>query len=718
MSPDMKITQVKSNGKSLKNIELPDVMTAIRSGEQARVVNEHRGILSSSMPGDRNIHATDIPVLLFAARFRKKESRIEYQVYNGLVLMDVGNLADREEAVEVKRLASLAPQTMAAFVGSSGKSVKILVPFVLPDGSLPEKRELAELFHAVAYRRAVAFYQAHLQRHIEMGEEASLERGCRHSFDPGLYYNPSATPLIQEQPMQMPAEPTYREVVAKEEDPLLRMMPGYDRSRIVSRFYNACMLDALEKTGGLDEGKEVRPFLTRLAENCFRSGIPEEDVVRWTKISRNLELFEEEIRETVHMVYQLSKCFGKKPVMPAEQLLSIKTDEFMKRRYEFRRNMLAGEVEFRARGSYYIHFAPVTETVLNSIGLNAQAEGLALWDRDVKRYVYSDRVPVFYPLEDYLEYLPEWDGKDHIRALADTLPTANAQWRNLFYIWFLSMTAHWYRREHLHANSSLPLLVGPQGCGKSTWCRNLLPPSHMVLTAMVGYAKSTWCRNLLPPSLRMYYTDSIDFSNKRDAELMLTRFALINIDEFDSVSSAYQSFLKNVLQKPVVNARQPYKRSIQALHRYASFIATCNNYDLLTDPTGSRRFICIEISGTIDNSTSINYEQLYAQAVAALKNGERYWFTSEEEFSTTRNNEVFQQLPVEEQLFLQYFRAARPGEESLELSAIEILQYLQSESGIKLGNKRLTYFGRLLQKNKIPSRRTMKGTCYSVVKVG
>lgn len=46
----------------------------------------------------------------------------------------------------------------------------------------------------------------------------------------------------------MPAEPTYREVVAKEEDPLLRMMPGYDRSRIVSRFYNACMLDALEKT--------------------------------------------------------------------------------------------------------------------------------------------------------------------------------------------------------------------------------------------------------------------------------------------------------------------------------------------------------------------------------------------------------------------------------------------------------------------------------------
>ena len=134
MSPDMKITQVKSNGKSLKNIELPDVMTAIRSGEQARVVNEHRGILSSSMPGDRNIHATDIPVLLFAARFRKKESRIEYQAYNGLVLMDVGNLADREEAVEVKRLASLAPQRMAAFVGSRENTGSFCVARRFPSG--------------------------------------------------------------------------------------------------------------------------------------------------------------------------------------------------------------------------------------------------------------------------------------------------------------------------------------------------------------------------------------------------------------------------------------------------------------------------------------------------------------------------------------------------------------------------------------------------------
>lgn len=338
----MKITQIKGKGKSLKNIELSVVMDTMKAGGYSRAVNELRALLSASISGNSNIHAINIPILVFPALFRKNDNGIEFQSYNGLVLVVVNNLADGEEVAKIKKLAAMAPQTLAAFAGSSGKSVKILVPFALPDRSLPQNKELAELFHATAYRKAVAYYQAQLQCDIAI-RKSSLEQGCRYSFDPDLYYNPSAVPLMMEQPMQMPDELTYREAVSKEEDPLLRLMPGYDRSRIISHLYNACMQDALEKN-------------------------------------------------------------------------------------EFRRNMLAGEVEYRARGSYYIHFAPVSETVLNSIGLNAQAEGLPLWDRDVKRYVYSDRAPVYYPLEDYLDNLPAWDGKDHIRALADTLPTENSEW--------------------------------------------------------------------------------------------------------------------------------------------------------------------------------------------------------------------------------------------------------------------------------------------------
>ena len=152
----------------------------------------------------------------------------------------------------------------------------------------------------------------------------------------------------------------------------------------------------------------------------------------------------------------------------------------------------------------------------------------------------------------------------------------------------------------MHANNTSPILVGAQG-------------TH----------KSTFCREMIPPALRAYYTDSIDFSHKRDAELYLNRFALINIDEFDQITLPQQGFLKHILQKPVVNLRKPHGRSVLELQRYASFIGTSNQKDLLTDPSGSRRVICIEVTGNIDTTQPIDYEQLYAQAMHEIHHGER-----------------------------------------------------------------------------------------------
>jgi predicted P-loop ATPase len=83
---------------------------------------------------------------------------------------------------------------------------------------------------------------------------------------------------------------------------------------------------------------------------------------------------------------------------------------------------------------------------------------------------------------------------------------------------------------------------------------------------------------------------------------------------------------------------------------------------LLTDPTGSRRFICIEVTGTIDTNKAIDYEQLYAQAMYELDHGERYWFDQSEEQIMTRSNREFEQVSLEEQLFYRYFRPAKEKE--------------------------------------------------------
>ena len=138
---------------------------------------------------------------------------------------------------------------------------------------------------------------------------------------------------------------------------------------------------------------------------------------------------------------------------------------------------------------------------------------------------------------------------------------------------------------------------------------------------------------------------------------------LINIDEFDQVSINQQGFLKHLLQKPVANLRKPYGSSIQEMRRYASFIGTSNQKDLLTDPSGSRRFICIEVTAPIDTNVTINYRQLYAQAMEAIVKGERYWFDDADEAILRETNREFEQMSPVEQLFHCYFRSPEEGEE-------------------------------------------------------
>lgn len=137
------------------------------------------------------------------------------------------------------------------------------------------------------------------------------------------------------------------------------------------------------------------------------------------------------------------KGLARKNSLSKEQALAFQTEEFMKRRYEFRYNTQVGEVEYRERNSFRFYFNPIDKRVLNSIALDAQAEGIPLWDRDISRYIYSNRVPVFNPLEDFLYHLPVWDGRDRIRGLAQTVPCRNPYWTDLFHRWFLNMVMHW-----------------------------------------------------------------------------------------------------------------------------------------------------------------------------------------------------------------------------------------------------------------------------------
>lgn len=151
----------------------------------------------------------------------------------------------------------------------------------------------------------------------------------------------------------------------------------------------------------------------------------------------------------------------------------------MKRRYEFRFNTVLDEVEYRQRDSVHFYFKPLDKRTRNSIALCALKEGLQVWDRDIDRFLTSDFVPLYNPVEEYLCDLPRWDGTDRIRALARLVPCGNPHWEELFYRWFLGMVAHWRGMDRQHGNSTSPLLVGSQGFRKSTYAVSCCHPNSV-----------------------------------------------------------------------------------------------------------------------------------------------------------------------------------------------------------------------------------------------
>ncbi len=695
----MKITLIRTNEETGKETFItvePDVlMEKLKTENKAGHVSALRNLIPLITGTIGHYQYIDrLPRICPAVEYvHSKEKERVLRNYNGLVQVEVNSLANRAEVELVKKQAALLPQTFAAFCGSSGRSVKIWTRFALPDGNLPKREREIGLFHTFAYRLAVNCYQPLLPFPITL-KEPSYKQSCRMSVDERLYYNPTAAPFCLEQPHEVQDEATYRQRRQAEKNPLLRMEPGYKTSDTLALLFEAALDRTFSELTDWKRGDDLRIMLVHLAEHCYRAGIPEEEAVRQTLMHYYREADEPVVRATLHNLYRECKGLGSRTSMTNEQETAFKLEEFMNRRYEFRYNTVLGELEYRQRDSIHFHFRAADQRVKSSVALNALKEGIKVWDRDVARYLTSDYIPLYNPVEEYLNDSGRWDGKDRIRAFADLVPCGNPHWRELFYRWFLSMVAHWMNMDKQHGNNTSPLLVGEQ-----------------------GYRKSTFCRILLPPELRFGYTDSIDFKSKQDAERSLGRFFLINIDEFDQISLNQQGFLKHLLQKPVANLRKPYGTVIEEVRRYASFIGTSNQKDLLTDPSGSRRFICIEVTAPIRTNVTINYRQLYAQAMEAIAKGERYWLDDSDEAILKESNREFEQPTPLEQLFLCHFRAAEADEEGAWMTPMEILCFLQTKTRDKITLGKASFFGRSLRKLDIDSRRRKRGTEYHVMNI-
>ena len=365
--------------------------------------------------------------------------------------------------------------------------------------------------------------------------------------------------------------------------------------------------------------------------------------------------------------------------------------QFLDEYYMFRRNVLTGAVEFIDKQSGE-SWMPLRKYDQNTITLRALQSGIEAWDKDVKRFVESSFVKTYNPLKEYLEQLPQWDHHDRITSLANRVPTKNKYWEHDFHLWFRAMVAQWLQVNPEHGNTMTPLLIGRQGDGKSTFCRLLLPPE-----------------------LRVYYTDRIDFTNRNEAVQALVRFALINIDEYDSISKNQNAFLKHILQKADFKARKAYSSVMERHQRYASFIATTNDTQPLTDPSGSRRFLCIETCGSIDLQRPINYQQLYAQAMEEIADGLPTFFKRQNERRIQRSNVPYQYTEMMAELVNEYFKHPENKAEEKQMTVVQILKHIRLQNpGIGINRSSLIKLGFALINAGFKRKRARRGMVYTI----
>lgn len=372
-----------------------------------------------------------------------------------------------------------------------------------------------------------------------------------------------------------------------------------------------------------------------------------------------------------------------------KQALLENLEAFLFARYDFRFNVLTEQTEYRQKGEgAFLH---VDQRVLNTLCIDARGQGINCWDKDVSRLLLSQKIADFHPFLTYMANLPEWDGVDRVSELAKRI-SDTPLWVNGFHRWMLGMASQWMNTDNQCANAVAPLLVSTEQ----------------------GRCKSTFCSILLPDELQKFYIDKFDLTSESGCEQKLSLFGLVNMDEFDRYSVRSMAMLKNLMQLKKLTFRKSHRSYYSQLPRIASFIGTSNQKELLTDTTGSRRFLCVEVKEKID-CTRPDYAQLYAQLKTELLAGERCWFTSEEEKEIQEHNRSFYKHSPEGDVFFRCFRLPEAGEEGELLSPTEIFCRLQKRFPAAFRGSNASAMGKVLTALGVERIRTKYGTSYRVI---
>ncbi len=581
----------------------------------------------------------NMPANVTMVHFTSQGRRAANQgAYTGIIMMDFDDIpADQVE--RIRELVNADPHTLLSYVTLSGKGLRVFVWIeVVP-------RDKAEFL--AAWKMANEYY-ATLTGFAYDEQCKNANRMSVLCYDPKAFFNPGSLPfpMTAETGADVSLPVRHRTSAAKAEE-VVRAAVERDGKRYVPGHHHEYIVQCL--------------FLMN------RLGVPEDEAVAWAKQEfadsdapdNNVEAITRGIyhgHTAQHGKLQLCRLKQSVNYEPStdrggRRKASVKQMQtYIGERFQLRRNLFTLMVEYHDG----IHWQPIDDRMENSLWCRMEQEGMNPDMGRLHTLLGSDWVPDYNPLLEYLNALPEWDGKDHIRQLADRVKCKDTPadvFAMYFSRWMVGMVAA--ALDDKVTNQTIFVLVGPQGIYKSSFMERLLPPELRPYFAVKGNAQ------------RM----------TKDDYFTMAENLIINLEEIDSMRPYELNQLKAMVTQTRIDERPAYGRNKVHRPHIASFCGTGNNIQFLNDDTGNRRWLPFEVE-RIENpfGYTLPYAQIYAQIKALLADESfHFWFSKKEVEAINHRNRHFETPNPARELIVKHFAIPSGTEREEYITSAEIV---------------------------------------------
>ena len=668
-----------------------EIVSAIGSPKYRNIVESVRRTFLEQGEKAANEEKKKLPSVTFSANYRGGRSNATLVKYLGYIVIDIDHLS-KEELARILQTVKACSYTRIAFISPKGMGLKIIAHTQRPDGTLPDTIQEIEDFHNAAYNKVASFYSQLCQTEIDTSGQ-DVGRTCLLSYDPGIYFNRDATPFIVEQP------PLFYKTQKKKKTPGRKKQetdnnPVSEETALNYHSSHASLMVTLNyyhnKSEKYTEGNRNN-YLHHLACKYNRHGIPEQEAAAFIK-SLFTDLPAEETDSLIASAYAHTEEFNTNKLNSTQKRM-LQIEQHISECYETRYNELLHIMEYRRRVSETEQSDPfriLDDRMENSIWMEMNELGYACNVKMIQNLIYSDFSSSYHPIRKYFKELPEWDGIDYIRILADSVRTNHQSF------WTECLERY---------------LVGM--CAAATQDDVVNHTVLLLCSEVQNIGKTTFINNLLPPELRTYLSTGLINPNSKDDLAKIAQSMLINLDEFEGMSGRDLNTFKDLVTRKVISIRLPYARRSQNFPHTASFAGTCNYQEILHDTTGTRRFLCFHADSI--EFIKINYTQLYAQIKHLLNTpGYQYWFTQEDNNRIEKNNEDFIFHSPEEELVLPHIRKPERFEKVQYLTVSEIAELIRERTGYQYSIGAKIQIGKVMVKHNFESKKGRNGRRYAV----